>query len=295
MTTETPVKSTRTHEEIIEAIWNNKDREYNVRCLVKRLQRINKEMAGEARDDFAAHGIPDGDIGKFAQALESTLSSDFANTMKLLRKKDFQDLLVNYKRRERVFIKAIEHQDAVSSAYLVRDGEGKQHKPEDYLQLFTSFVRENPTHIEAVQILLERSADWSTDALKELSQKLRAAPERFTVETLQKVHQLHYHKALVDIISMVKHAASEQNPLLTADERADKAVAVISAGRMFTEEQRQWLNRIRDHRAESLSIDRSDFDAIPIFERAGGWRKADMVFDGKLDELIKALNEALVA
>ncbi len=295
MTTEPPAKSTRTFEEIIEAIWDNKDRDYNVRCLVKRLQRIDKEMAGEAREDFAAFGIPDGDVSKFASSLQAKLNNDFTDTMKLLRKKEFQELLVRYKRRERVFIKAIEHQDSVSSGYLVRDGSGKEYKPEDYLQLFTRFVKENPAHIEAVQILLERPADWSTEALKELSQKLRTTPERFTVETLQKVHQLHYHKALVDIISMVKHAASEQSPLLTAEERADIAVLKISAGRTFTDEQRLWLNRIRDHLAANLSIERDDFDYIPILEGAGGWGKANKVFDGKLSELIQALNEALAA
>ena len=292
-TMDEPLKSTRTNEEIIEAIWANNDREYNVRCLVKRLHRIDKEMAGEARDDFSAFGIPDGDMGKFAQTLESKLNNNFIDTMKLLRKREFQELLVNYKRRERVFIKAIGHQDTVSSEYLVRDGMGNEHKPEDYLQLFARFVRENPAHIEAVRILLERPADWSTNALKELRQKLQTAPERFTIETLQKVHQLHYHKALVDIISMVKHAASAQHPLLTAEERSDKAVANISAGRTFTNEQQQWLDLIRDVLAKNLSIDRSDFELMPNLEGAGGWRKANNVFDGKLTELIKALNEAL--
>src|SRR5438132_1403053 len=47
---EPPDKPSRTIQEIIEAIWQNRDRPYNVRCLVKRLQRIDKEMSGEARD-----------------------------------------------------------------------------------------------------------------------------------------------------------------------------------------------------------------------------------------------------
>ena len=33
------------YEEIIEAIWENRDREYNTRCLVKRFRRIEKEMS----------------------------------------------------------------------------------------------------------------------------------------------------------------------------------------------------------------------------------------------------------
>ncbi len=42
-----PVKPTRTIVEIIEDIWANRDRDYNTRCLVKRLQRIDKSMAGD--------------------------------------------------------------------------------------------------------------------------------------------------------------------------------------------------------------------------------------------------------
>ncbi|MFO0911493.1 MAG: type I restriction-modification enzyme R subunit C-terminal domain-containing protein [Pirellulales bacterium] len=295
MTTEPPAKPSRTISEIIEDIWANRDREYNVRCLVKRLQRIDKEMAGDAREDFAAFGIPNGDLGRYARELPTALRTDFTGTMGLLRNPQFQHLLENYQRRERTFIRAIENQDSVSSAYLIRDGQGREHKPEDYLELFARFIRENPAHIEAVQILLQRPREWNTDALKELRQKLMIAPERFTEDALQKAHRLKYDKALVDIISMVKHAASEVSPLLTAAERAAQAVAKVSAGRTFTAEQRQWLQRIEDHLAENLSIDQEDFDIIPTLEGAGGWGKANRVFDGQLATILRQLNEAIAA
>ena len=156
-------------------------------------------------------------------------------------------------------------------------------------------MRENPAQIEAVRILLDRPADWSTTALNELKQKLTAAPERFTVDVLQKAHEMRYRKSLVDIISMVKHAAVEQSPLLTAAERADRAIAQISEGRTFTTDQRQWLDLIRQHLVMNLSIEQDDFDVIPGLEQAGGWGKANKVFGGQLVELLKALNQAVAA
>jgi type I restriction enzyme R subunit len=48
ITAEEPAPPTRTLEEIVKNVWDNRDREYNVGCLVKRLQRIDKAMAGEA-------------------------------------------------------------------------------------------------------------------------------------------------------------------------------------------------------------------------------------------------------
>lgn len=84
MTEEAPAGPTRSITEIIDEIWRNRDRDYNVRCLVKRLQRIDKEMSGEAREDFAAF-IPAGDMAAFAKSLPQTLRQDLTGTMALLR------------------------------------------------------------------------------------------------------------------------------------------------------------------------------------------------------------------
>jgi type I restriction enzyme R subunit len=51
-------------------IWNNVDKDYNVRVLVRRLQRIGKDMGGEARQKFAQY-VEDGDIGKLPPVCRS--------------------------------------------------------------------------------------------------------------------------------------------------------------------------------------------------------------------------------
>ena len=289
ITAEPPEKTSRTIAEIIEDIWNNKDRAYNTRCLVKRLRRIEKEMSSEARDLFAAY-IPNGDIGKFATELPRRLAQDFTETMKPLRDPRFQDLLTNYPRPPRVFIRAYEVVDTVTSTWAIGDL-----KPEDYLKAFARFVRENPTQIDAIGILLDRPREWGTAALAELRQKLATSEERFTEDKLQRAHAECYHKALVDIISMVKHAAEELQPLLTAPERVERAMIQITQGQHFTLEQRGWLERIRAHLIQNLSIDRADFEDIQVLSREGGWARANLVFDGHLDELIQNFNEAIAA
>jgi len=294
ITAEPPERSPRSISEIIEDIWNNRDTDYNIRILIKRVQRIEKEMGAEARDAFAAY-IPDGDVGKYAAALPRNLSHDFVATMKLLRNREFQDLLVTYIRRPKSFIKAIETQDLVTSEWRVRGTDGKEYKPQDYLTAFAEFVRANPAQIEAIRILLSRPRDWSTKALTELQQKLAATPQRFTRDHLRKAHELHYHKALVDLISMVKHAANEEERLYTAGERVQLAIAKLTAGRAFTPEQAQWLNRIEGHLVENLTIDQDDFDVLPVFTLAGGWSRANRVFEGKLPEVISQLNEAVAS
>ena len=94
---------------------------------------------------------------------------------------------------------------------------------------------------------------------------------------------------------MVKHAAREQEPLLTAEERVTRAFDKLTSGKTFTPAQQAWLDRIRAHLVENLSIDREDFDELPVFARHGGWTKADQDFGGKLVQFLKDINAAIAA
>jgi len=222
-----PSGPTRTILELIADIWANRDGAYNTRALVKRLQRIDKEMSGKARDDFAAF-IPDGDMAAFARELPRRIQNDFTATMGLLRNAAFQDLLMNYERRQRVFLVSEGTRDTVSSEWLVRGADGREYKPADYLAAFSEFVRAHEDDIEAIGVLLKRPRNWSPGALQELRRKLSAAPQRFTLDNLQKAHAIRDRKAMADIISMVKHAADQQSELLTAAERVDRAFARLT-------------------------------------------------------------------
>jgi type I restriction enzyme R subunit len=294
VTAEPPLRETKPIEQIIEDIWNNSDRAYNTRVLVKRLNRIDKEMSGEARDLFSVF-IEGGDLKQFAVSLERRLKDDFSGMMSFLCNHEFQNLLENYPRPPRTFFIDDTTQDMVTSKWLARDSTGQEYKPEDYLTIFSRFVRENPDHIEAIGILLNRPRDWGTDAIAELKTKLAASRMRFTMENLQRAHQVRYHKALVDIISMVKHAAREEETLFTAEERVDRAFDVVTREKDFTLEQQAWLKRIREHLIANLSIDQSDFDIIPIFVDHGGLRKASQIFGSDLPTLMHELNEAVAA
>lgn len=295
ITKEEPAAPTRTIQEIVEGIWANKDRDYNIGCLVKRLQRVDKSMSGEAREAFAAY-VADGDLARYARGLPQTLKRDFVGAMGLLRNPDFQTLLVNYPRPERSFLKAIEQTDNVSSVMIFRDVAGTEYKPEDYLTAFAQFVRENEAHIEAVQVLLDRPRDWNANALKELRQKLAGSRYGFTPDKLQKAHEVRYKKPLVDVISMVKHAAKEEEPLFTAAERVERAFTKVTAGQTFSADQQKWLGRIKEVMLQNLSIDREDFEYQDALSGAGGWGAAKKLFGDKpLVNLIHRLNEAIAA
>jgi type I restriction enzyme R subunit len=294
ITAEPPASDTKSIAEIVENIWQNRDRDYNVNRLVKRLRRIDKAMSGDARDDFAAY-IAGGDVGAFAEGLKGKLQSAFMDTMNLLREPGFLDLLMNYKRPPRQFLVAHGVTDAVESEWLIRGADGRDYKPEDYLQAFERFVHDNASHIEGFQILLNRPQEWSTEALKELRETLTRAPERFTEDNLRRAFEAKHHKALIDIISMVKRAAIEGSPLLTAEERVNAAVARVAAGRILTDEQARWLDYIRQHLIQNLTIDREDFENVPVLANRGGWGRANQVFEGHLADLLADVHTELIA
>jgi type I restriction enzyme, R subunit len=294
MTVEPPEGDGKSIVEIIDDIWQNRDRDYNARRLVKRLQRIAKDMSGDARDLFARF-IPDGDMGRFAEDLLAMLLTDFSGAMKILRDKDFQTLLTDYPRAKRTFIVAPGVTDEVESEWLIRGGAGAEYRPEDYLQLFERFIEENADQISAINILLSRPREWGAEPLRELREKLAQSTERFTEANLQRAYQITCDKALVDIISIIKRTANDSSPLLTAVERVDTAIARVTAGRELTEEQAKWMERIRQHLVQNLSIEPQDFDDIPVLLDRGGWGRANRTFDGQLTELLDQLNEELVA
>ncbi len=277
--------------EIIERIYDNRDRDYNTSRLIKRLRRIENNMGAEAREAFSKY-IPDGDIKAFADGLKENLKNNFTETMNLLRNKDFQKLLEDYPRPGKIFLKGYDIKDTVEHEVLFRVG-GDYQKPEDYLKLFDEFVRNNPEHIDAIEILLSRPSGWNTDALDELRDKLKKSD--FSERDLQRGHELVYKKPLADIISMIKHASNEEDLLFSAKERVEKAVGKIVNAHAFNDEQLEWLAYIKEHLIENLAISSEDFEIMPVFERHGGLSKAKQIFGTDFESLINEINTTLAA
>src|SRR5207245_11264109 len=106
------------------------------------------------------------------------------------------------------FFVGYEVEDSVTSKKL--DRFGKYETAESYLDAFSRFVKENADKVDALAILLKRPRDWRPNALEELSRSL--AQTQFDERTLQQAHKVASHKALADVISIVKHAAPAQAP-----------------------------------------------------------------------------------
>jgi type I restriction enzyme, R subunit len=175
----------------------------------------------------------------------------------------------------------------------VKERFGEHATSSDYLDAFSKFVREHQDEITAIKILLKRPKDWNPQALEQLRQTLRQ--HDFNETKLKEAHARVYHKQLADIISMVKHAAREELPILTAEERVEAAITSIRARHTFSAEQLQWLGFIQNHLFNNLSIDLDDLENQPVFTDRGGVTRARRLFGAQLPKLIDELNLALAA
>lgn len=278
-------------EQIVENIWNNIERDYNTSRLIKRLRRVAETMSAKAREDFSVY-ITEGNIAEFTDELRANLKNKFTETMNILRNKKFLELLQNYDRAKKPFYVAYENQDFVASEYIFKYGE-KSLKPEEYLTVFSEFIRLNREKVEALSILFKNPRKWNTTALKEIRYLLRK--NSFDEEKVRKAHELSGHKSMADIITMIKNAESDSNPLMTAEEHVNKTIAEILSSHSFNAEQKAWLEYIREHLIINLAIEKENFDIVPVLERHGGLGKAKKIFGAELDKIIEEINFKLAA
>ena len=86
---------------------------------------------------------------------------------------------------------------------------------------------------------------------------------------------------------------SGTDPLMSAEERVDRALENVFGDRPLTPEQGKWLGLIRRHLIADLAIEPDDFELL-VFEQEGAtWRRVDADFGGALGEILLRLNEAI--
>jgi len=280
-----PTHQAKEIKEIIDQLkikWRVKE---NIEILAKKLNRIAKEIDPEFTPKLATF-IPEGDLNSFTSSLKERFKRDYKGTLSLFENDEFLALLENYPKIPRYFIiDEISKDEVIASEYLFHTIDDRNLKPEDYIKSFEKFVKENKDKIDALRILLGKPREFRVSELKEIHHILASQPEIFTEDRLKRAYQ----NQLADIIAFIKHAASGE-PLISPEERVERALQGIYEGYEFTPPQREWLELIKAHLIQNLYIEREDFYDIP-FSRKGGWKIANQIFEFKLPDLLNEINE----
>jgi type I restriction enzyme, R subunit len=182
-------------------------------------------------------------------------------------------------------------------------------KAQSVVESFEKFIQDHKDEITALQILYSRpySQRLTLKGIKGLASAIEKPPRGWTPQVLWRAYETLEKskvrgsggKVLADIVSLVRFALHQENELRPFHDQVNERFAQWLAqqeknGRKFTDEQRQWLEAIRDHIATSLAIQIDDFDYVPFAQR-GGLGKANQVFGEDLGPLLHEMNEVLAA
>lgn len=173
-----------------------------------------------------------------------------------------------------------EHDDRVIA---VTRGYGDGAKPEDFIESFSTFVRENWNKIAALSTVLTRPRDLTRSALKELRTELDRL--HFTEPNLRSAwRESTNDDVAASIIGFIRQAAIG-DPLVPYAERIDRATRAIAARRNLSSLQRRWLERIAEELKRQTLLDAEAFDEQP-FAKDGGYRRFNKIFNGELEQLL---------
>lgn len=178
-------------------------------------------------------------------------------------------------------------------------GYGNASKPEDYLKAFKDFITSHGNELPALITVLTRPRDLTRKQLKELMLALDQAG--FTETRLATAwRELSNQDIAARIIGYIRQAAIG-DALLPYTERVDHALqdllAKPLAGKPWTQPQRDWLKRIAAQTKANMLVDRAALDDPDlIFKRdGGGFARLDKLFNGQLQPVLEAFNDALWA
>lgn len=106
-------------------------------------------------------------------------------------------------------------------------------------------------------------------------------------------------RILTDLVSLVRFATHQDHELVPFPEKVNTNFNAWlgeqeSRKKKFTDEQRHWLEMIRDHVAANLAVEPDDFEYAP-FAQEGGLGKVHQLFPDGLGPILDSLNVALVA
>jgi type I restriction enzyme R subunit len=172
----------------------------------------------------------------------------------------------------------------------VTRGYGTASAPEDFLDSFTAFVRDNMDTIAALTLVVQRPRDLTRAGLKELRLALDRAG--YSDANLRRAWADATNEDIAaSIIGFVRQAALG-DPLIPYEDRVRAAMRTILTSRTWTDPQKKWLHRIGEQLAKELVVDREAIDKEP-FIADGGFKRLNKVFGGELEHILASINDAL--
>jgi type I restriction enzyme, R subunit len=181
----------------------------------------------------------------------------------------------------------------LDALHRVETGYGDAKKPEDYLESFRAFLKNNGNRIPALMAVLTRPRELTRKQLRELRMALDTAG--FPETSLHTAYRETTNQDIAaGIIGYIRQAALG-DALIPYEQRVDKALQKILTSRQWSAPQRDWLKKLGEQTKANLVVDREALDEPDlIFKReGGGFTRLDKLFDGTLQTVLDQFNESI--
>lgn len=170
-------------------------------------------------------------------------------------------------------------------------GKGDINRPEDYLEAFSTYIKNNMNVIAALNIICTKPRDLTREGLKKL--RITLDMEGYTEQKLNTaISQMTNQSMTADIISLIRRYALG-SALVSHEERIKRAMDKIRKAHSFSKQELNWLLRIEKYLINESVVNISVFDEDDRFKSGGGFAKINKVFQNKLENIIQELNEYL--
>lgn len=171
-------------------------------------------------------------------------------------------------------------------------GQGNSN-PEDYIESFNKFIKENVNEIPALQIVATRPKDLTYDELKKI--KLELEKKGFKENDLQTAWKsVNQVQTTADIISFIRQAAVGSE-LVDHNVRIHNAMQKVYGMADWNMVQKSWLKKIENQLLSSTVLGPNAETAFSsnYFKRQGGYKQMRKIFSDNADQIIYVLNENL--
>lgn len=236
--------------------------------------------------------------------IEATRKKLAQTALKPLYNPRYREKLLEIKRDNEQII------DTVSTDSIVFTGfsADAREKAESLIQSFRTFIEENREELSLIKAYYSHAyrKHVTLDDVKEFARTLERHREFWGLQRLWEAYKILSPEKVIeesdlrepDLIPLITFTLSQVERLepykLSIQERYEKWLAEKqSQGKVYSPEQLEWLELMREQISSSLSIERTDFE-YDAFAQRGWLGGVYQVFGNELDGVMQEMNEVLV-
>jgi len=182
-------------------------------------------------------------------------------------------------------------------------------KAKSLVESWIKYIEDNKNEITAIQMLYSKPKNVSITykEIKELAERIRRPHPTWTVDVLwnaylalepTKVRKSAVHTT-TDLVSLVRFTLGQMNELIPYAQLVEERYAgwLLQQGNMgvkFTDNQKWWLDRIKDAISQSAHFDVKDLELSPFTER-GGSSGVEEALGNSVSQIIESMNLELAS